>query len=170
MLDPKLIRHSMEVVVKKIQKRGLLVDVAKFNALEQQRKQLQTQMQTLQNERNIRSKAVGFAKADGKEVKDALIDLKVLSDSLKTIEEQFIATQTELDNFLAHLPNIPHDSVPEGKSEEDNQLIRQWGQPKHFTFTIQDHVTLGAMHGWMDFETAAKLAGSRFMVLRGPFA
>lgn len=175
MLDPKLLRNAMETVAAQMKKRGFVIDVAKFNAMEDQRKQLQVKMQELQNARNVRSKEVGIAKASGKNVDEALKSLKELSDSLKLVEEQFANNQLELDDFLARIPNLTHESVPEGKSEEDNQLLRTWGEPKKFSFTPKDHVALGteglnANKGWMDFETAAKISGARFVILRGPFA
>lgn len=170
MLDPKLVRNSIDTVAALLSKRGFVVDVAKFNALEEQRKQLQVKMQDLQNERNVRSKEVGLAKASGKDVNEVLKSLKTLSDDIKSLEEQFARTQVELDDFLARLPNITHESVPLGKSEEDNQEVRSWGTPKQFTFTPKDHVELGKHHGGIDFETAAKLSGARFVVLRSAFA
>lgn len=170
MLDPKLVRSSIETVAAQLKLRGFVIDVAKFNALEDQRKHLQVKMQDLQNERNVKSKEVGFAKASGKNVDDVLKALKELSDSLKLVEEQFAHTQVELDDFLARIPNIPHASVPVGKSEEDNQVIRTSGEVKKFSFTPKDHVELGAKHGWIDFEAGAKISGARFVVLRGPLA
>lgn len=170
MLDPKLVRHSMEEVATKTKRRGMEIDVSKFHALENKRKQLQVKMQELQNERNVRSKEVGYAKAAQKNADDLLNGLKELSDSLKKLEEEFNSIQMELDDFLAHIPNLTHESVPEGKSEEDNQVIRSWGEPKKFSFTPKDHVELGANHGYIDFETAAKISGARFVVLRGPLA
>lgn len=170
MLDPKLIRNSIETVAAQIKKRGFVIDVEKINALEDKRKQLQVKMQDLQNERNVKSKEVGHAKAAGKDVAVILVSLKELSDSLKLLEEQFAAIQVELDDILARIPNLTHDSVPEGRSEEDNQVVRTWGEPKVFSFTPKDHVELGANNGWIDFETAAKISGARFVVLRGPMA
>lgn len=170
MLDPKLIRQSIETIAAQIKKRGFVMDVAKFNALEDQRKQLQVKVQELQNERNVKSREVGHAKGAGKNVDDALISLKELSDSLKILEEQFVRVQVELEDFLARIPNVPHESVPMGKNEEDNQVVRTWGEPKKFSFTPKDHVELGANNNGIDFETAAKLSGARFVVLRGPLA
>lgn len=170
MLDPKLIRQSIDTIAAQMNKRGFIIDVATFNQLEEQRKQLQVKMQDLQNERNVRSKEVGHAKAAGNNVDDVLIKLKEVSEHLKSVEEQFAKIQIELDDFLARIPNIPHESVPVGKSEEDNQLVREWGKPKSFTFKPKDHVELGATLNRMDFETAAKLSGARFVVLRGPLA
>src|SRR3990167_2214658 len=127
-------------------------------------------MQALQNDRNVRSKAVGLAKASGQNVDDVLHSLKEVSDELKSVEEKFAKAQTALDDFLACLPNVPHESVPDGKNEEANEVVRVWREPSSFSFTPKDHVELGAPHGWIDFETAAKLTGARFVVLRGPLA
>jgi len=170
MLDPKLIRSSIENVAAQLKRRGFVIDVAKFHALEEQRKKVQVEMQNLQNKRNLFSKAVGHAKAKGQDVDEVMASLKVLSEDLKLVEEQYAHIQVEVDHFFAQIPNIPHESVPDGKSEDDNQFIRKWGEPKKFTFTPKDHVELGANQGRMDFETAAKLAGARFVVLRGAFA
>jgi seryl-tRNA synthetase len=170
MLDPKLLRNSLDTVAAQLKKRGFVLDIEKFNALEERRKNLQMKMQDLQNERNVRSKEVGLAKASGKNVEEALVSLKGLSDSLKQVEEDCALAQTEMETFLSFLPNILHDSVPPGKSEKDNQVIRTWGEPKKFGFKAKDHVELGAPQGRMDFETGAKLSGARFVVLRGQLA
>lgn len=170
MLDPKLVRHSIDNIAARLQTRGFVLDVAKFNAMEEQRKEMQVRMQDLQNERNVRSKEVGLAKAQGKDVNEVLSSLKELSDSLKSLEEQFAKLQVEMDDFMATIPNIPHESVPVGKSEADNQVVRTWGTPKQFGFTPKDHVELGATDRLIDFETAAKLTGARFVVLHGPMA
>lgn len=170
MLDPKIVRSNFDIVIENVKKRGMKLDVSQFTRLEEQRKVLQVKMQELQNERNVRSKEVGNAKASGSDITESLKDLKTLSDSLKKLEEQFAGIQTELDDFLFRLPNLLHDSVPVGKSEEDNQLVRTWGKPTEFSFKPKDHVELGANQNWIDFETAAKLSGARFVVLRGPLA
>lgn len=170
MLDPKLIRTSITTVAAQLAKRGMQLDIEKFNALEEQRKQLQVHIQELQNQRNVKSKEVGRAKATGDNVDAVLKELKELSDLLKSKEEEFASIQIEWEKFAAMLPNLPHDSVPVGKSEEDNKVVRHWGEPKKFSFTPKDHAELGAKNNWMDFETAAKLSGARFVVLRGPLA
>src|SRR5262245_5167607 len=144
MLDPKIVRNSIEAVAAQTKKRGVALDISRFNSLEEKRKQLQVNMQDLQNERNVRSKEVGIAKASGKNVDEVLKNLKTLSDKLKGVEEQFAATQVEMDDFLARIPNLAHESVPEGKSEEDNQLVRTIGEPPAFAFTAKDHVELGS--------------------------
>lgn len=170
MLDPKLVRNDIETIAAQLQKRGFVLDIGRFKQLEEKRKALQMKMQDLQNERNVRSKQVGKAKASGEDVEVVLKDLKTLSDSLKDIEGECAAAQAEMDDFLSYIPNLLHDSVPVGKSEEDNKLVRTWGEPKKFTFQPKDHVELGLANNWIDFETAAKLSGARFVVLRGQMA
>ncbi|OGT37037.1 MAG: serine--tRNA ligase [Gammaproteobacteria bacterium RIFCSPHIGHO2_12_FULL_38_14] len=170
MLDPKLIRQSIENIASRLKTRGFVLDIAQFNQLEEKRKSLQVSMQALQNERNVRSKEVGILKASQKDASDLLQQLKEQSDALKILETEFTAIQQALDNFLSYIPNLPHESVPVGKSEADNQIIRTFGKPREFSFTPKDHVDLGAKQGWIDFETAAKLSGARFVVLRGPLA
>ncbi|MBA3660484.1 MAG: serine--tRNA ligase [Gammaproteobacteria bacterium] len=170
MLDPKRIRQDIDAIAQALMTRGFKLDVTRFNELEEARKRLQVKMQDLQNERNKRSKEVGFAKAQGKNIDEVKSSLKALSDELKALEEEFAQTQQTLDEFLSYLPNLPHTSVPIGKSEVDNQVVRTWGTPTVFSFQPKDHVELGANQGWIDFETAAKITGARFVVLRGPLA
>lgn len=170
MLDPKLLRANLDNVAARLLKRGFVLDKSAFLALEAERKKLQVAMQRLQNERNVRSKEVGHAKAKGGDVEEVRTQLKALSDELRATEEQFALVQNKLDDFLAVIPNLPHDSVPEGQSDKDNPVIRTWGEPRVFDFTPKDHVDLGAPGDLMDFETAAKITGTRFVVLRGPLA
>lgn len=169
MLDPKLIRQDLEATAAKLKHRGITLDVPRLQALEEQRKALQTKVQDLQNDRNTRSKAIGQAKAKGENVEPLFQQLKELNDTLKLTEEQFSQIQTELNDLLARIPNLPHESVPIGKSEADNQVIRTWGEPRKFNFTPKDHVDLGEKLG-MDFPAATKIAGARFVVLRGTLA
>ncbi len=169
MLDPKLIRSDIQAVAKQLEARGFKLDISQLTSLEEQRKQLQTRLQDLQNERNTRSKAVGMAKAKGEDVDVILAEVKNLGDSLKTTEDQFEKIQIELNTLLAAIPNVPHESVPVGRSEDDNQVIRTWGEPRTFTFTPKDHVDLGSKLG-MDFATAAKISGARFVVLHNKLA
>ncbi|MHB1947330.1 MAG: serine--tRNA ligase [Gammaproteobacteria bacterium] len=169
MLDPKLIRTHLEAVALQLKKRGITLDVPRLNALEEQRKELQVKLQDLQNERNVRSKAVGAAKAAGNDAVAIMQQVKDISETLKTTEEKLVFVQNELNDYLSMLPNIPHESVPEGKSEEDNKLIREWGKPTQFNFTAKDHVDLGVKLG-MDFNVAAKISGARFVVLRNKLA
>jgi len=170
MLDPKLIRHSMTTVITALKQRHYDFPLDEFNRYEEERKVLQVKMQALQNERNTRSKEVGYRKAKGEDITDALTQLKQLSDELTHLEKIFNEKQTILEDLLARLPNLPHASVPIGKNEEDNQVVRVWGEPTHFTFQPKDHVELGTALHYMDFETAAKISGARFVVLRGPLA
>ena len=170
MLDPKLIRNDLETIAAQLKKRGVTLDVARINALEEQRKSLQTKTQELQNERNVRSKAIGAAKASGKNTDDLLKEVNSLGDSLKATEEQFNVIQAELNTYLEQLPNIPNASVPDGKSEEDNIVIRTWGEPTKFNFAPKDHVDLGAKNKALDFETGVKLTKARFTVMRGAIA
>lgn len=170
MLDLKLLRTDIQAVASQLKKRGFDFDVVQFTVLEEKRKTLQIKMQELQNERNVKSKEVGRAKATGNLANELLLQLKILSDTIKGIEEEFAQLQDELDNFLAFVPNLPHSSVVEGKTEEDNPVLRTWGTPTQFSFSPKDHVELGTAYGLMDFETAAKLSGARFVVLKGPLA
>lgn len=170
MLDPKLIRSDINAVAEQLKKRGVTLDVSRLLALEEQRKSLQVETQELQSQRNTNAKAVGQAKAAGKNVDDLLREVSKLGASLKTAEDQLEQIQVELNAYLAQIPNLPHDSVPVGQSEADNQVVRVWGEPKQFSFTPKDHVDLGARNNLMDFETAVKLSMARFVVLRGPIA
>ncbi|MES2217000.1 MAG: serine--tRNA ligase [Pseudomonadota bacterium] len=170
MLDPKLIRSDLPAVAAQLKKRGIVLDTALLTQLEEQRKSLQIKTQDLQNERNVRSKAVGQAKASGKNVDEILKDVKNLGDDLKAVETQLEQVQNKLNDYLAELPNLTHETVPEGKSEEDNKLVRTIGKLPTFKFTPKDHVELGAQNNWMDFEAGVKISKSRFVVLRGPLA
>ncbi|MCE3237881.1 MAG: serine--tRNA ligase [Gammaproteobacteria bacterium] len=169
MLDPKLIRADLNGIAEKLKTRGIILDVSRLHSLEEQRKTVQMHLQNLQNERNTRSKAIGQAKAKN-ENSDALFHtLKELNDSIKVSEEQFSHIQSELNDLLARIPNLPHESVPIGKSEADNKIIRTWGMPRKFDFTPKDHVDLGEKLG-MDFAAGVKIASARFVVLRGMLA
>lgn len=166
MLDPKVIRQDVDAVADALQKRGITFDKMRFNTLEEQRKSLQIKLQDLQNERNVRSKAVGISKAKGENADNIMQEVKDLGENLNATQAKFDQVQIELNDLLAVIPNLPHASVPIGKSEDDNQVVRTWGEPKQFSFTPKDHVDLGAKLG-MDFATASKIAGARFVVLRG---
>ena len=179
MLDPKLIRNDLQTTSAKLKKRGVELDTTLLASLEEQRKSLQISLQNLQNERNTLSKSVGQAKAalsktpdDTKaaaHIENLMQEVKKIGDLLKATDEKFEQIQTQLNDYLLTIPNIPHDSVPDGKSEADNQVIRTWGEPTQFSFTAKDHVDLGAQLG-MDFTTAAKISGARFVVLYGQLA
>lgn len=170
MLDSKLVRTQLHEVADRLAVRGFVLDVARFEALEAQRKTLQTRTEQLQAERNSRSKSIGQAKQRGEDIAPLLAEVDQMGSDLEQGKRDFDSIQTELDNLLLNIPNLPHESVPVGEDEEANVEVSRWGMPRSFDFTIQDHVALGEQHGWLDFETAAKLSGARFALLRGPIA
>ncbi|MGB5471890.1 MAG: serine--tRNA ligase [Gammaproteobacteria bacterium] len=170
MLDPRLLRTELDAVATQLARRGYALDTAALRALEERRKAIQVQTQELQAERNKRSKGIGRAKAAGEDIAPLLAEVEGLGDQLKAAEEQLAALQDELNAVLLDIPNLPHESVPEGRGEEDNPEIRRWGEPPTFDFEPKDHVDLGEALGLLDFETAAKLTGSRFSVIQGPLA
>lgn len=170
MLDPKLLRQELAQVAEKLATRGFKVDVETITRLEEQRKVLQVATQDLQQERNSRSKLIGQAKAKGEDVAPLMAQVAQLGDDLVSKEKELDALQNQLQAIYAAIPNIPHSSVPVGKSESDNVEIKRWGTPKQFNFTPKDHVDLGENLGLMDFAAGAKLAGARFVVLHGVLA
>ncbi|CAN7580489.1 serine--tRNA ligase [Pseudomonas sp. LjRoot71] len=170
MLDSKLVRTQLQEVAERLATRGFALDVARFEALEAQRKTVQTRTEQLQAERNSRSKSIGQAKQRGEDIAPLLAEVDKMGSDLEEGKRELDAIQTELDNLLLNIPNLPHESVPVGEDEEGNVEVSRWGTPRSFDFPIQDHVALGEQHGWLDFETAAKLSGARFAVLRGPIA
>jgi len=170
MLDPRRLRTDLEKVRQQLARRGYALDINRFNALEEQRKVLQVRTQELQQERNARSKAIGRAKAKGEDVSEIMESVAALNDRLKVAEEELNLVQAELNDLLLEIPNLPHASTPDGTSEEDNQEIRRWGEPRQFDFPVRDHVDIGEGLGQIDFETAAKITGSRFAVMSGGIA
>ena len=170
MLDPKLIRNDLEAVARQLARRGFTLDTAKLQALEQRRKDIQALTQELQAERNGHSRNIGKAKANGEDIAPLLKEVEGLGEQLKSREDELAIVQAELNDILLGIPNILHATVPEGKGEEDNQELRTWGKPTQFDFEPKDHVDLGEQLGQFDFETAAKLTGSRFCVIQGPLA
>jgi seryl-tRNA synthetase len=170
MLDPKLLRSDLAGVGRRLKARGFSLDADVIEKLESQRKELQVATQELQNQRNTQSKAIGKAKAAGKDASVLLTEVATLGDRLKENEKKLTDIQQELNTILAGIPNLTHESVPKGSSEKDNVEIRRWGEPPGFDFEIKDHVDLGAGLGQLDFDVAAKLTGSRFVFMRGPLA
>lgn len=168
MLDPKLIRSELEQVEAQLARRGFPLDTAAFAALETRRREVQARTQSLQSERNSRSKLVGQAKARGEDIQPLLAEMASFGDELKRMEAELDDIQTGLEDLLLGVPNILDADVPEGRSEADNQEIHRWGEPRAFAFEPRDHVELGARLGQMDFEAAARIAGARFVVLHGP--
>ncbi len=170
MIDPKLLRNDLNAVVSNLQRRGFSLDVQRYQQLEEARSQLQHKTQELQAERNRSSKEIGVLKSQGKDIQSLLDQVAYLGDALKVNEEKLVVLLDELNNFLLHIPNLLDDSVPEGRSEEDNLEIRRWGTQPEFAFAAKDHIALGEALGEMDFEAAAKLSGARFVVLRNGLA
>ena len=166
MLDIQLLRNDLPGVAARLAERGMTLDTAAFERLEARRKTVQTQTQELQAKRNQLSKQVGQAKAKGEDASALMAEVTAQADKLKALEQELAQAQTELDEFLAVIPNLPHASVPPGKSPDDNVEIRRVGTPRTFDFAAKDHVDLGAGLGQIDFDTAAKLAGARFVVLK----
>jgi len=170
MLDPKFLRNEMQTVVAGLKRRGFEFDVANWETLEAERKKIQTQTQDLQAKRNAASKEIGKAKSKGEDVSGIMAQVASLGDELKQAESELDRLQQELTDIALGLPNIPHASVPDGINEEANVEVRRWGEPKTFNFEVKDHVDLGEGTGGLDFETAAKITGSRFAVINGPLA
>jgi seryl-tRNA synthetase len=171
MLDPKLLRQTPEEVAEKLKRRGYALDTKKLAELEEQRKTLQVEVDQLRNTRNSRSQEIGKAKAKGESVETLLAEVAGLGDNLKTQEEKLENIQKQYDDFCLQIPNIPHESVPIGKDENDNVEVRRNGTIRTFNFTPLDHVALGEnlqinQSPLMDFAAASKLSGARFVVLR----
>ena len=170
MLDSKLLRSNLQDVADRLASRGFKLDVARIDALEAKRKEVQTLTEKLQAERNAISKSIGQAKARGEDIAPLMASVETMGSDLANGKVELETIQTELDSILLSLPNLPDASVPVGADEDDNVEIRRWGTPTAFDFEIKDHVALGEQYGWLDFETAAKLSGARFALLRGPIA
>ncbi|ROM84964.1 serine--tRNA ligase [Pseudomonas brassicacearum] len=170
MLDSKLLRSNLQDVADRLASRGFVLDVARIEALEEQRKTVQTTTEKLQAERNAISKSIGQAKQRGEDIAPLMASVENMGSELNNGKIALDAIQTELDAILLGIPNLPHESVPVGEDEDGNVEVRRWGTPKTFDFAVQDHVALGEKFGWLDFETAAKLSGARFALLRGPIA
>jgi len=170
MLDPRLLRTELGFVARQLSRRGFALDTARIEALEGQRKDIQVRTQQLQAERNSRSKSIGKAKKAGEDIALLLAQVAELGDQLKAAETELTRLQNRLQDIALGLPNLPHESVPDGRDEADNREERRWGEPRKFDFEPKDHVDLGVPTGWMDFDVAAKVTGSRFVVLSGPMA
>ncbi len=170
MLDPKLVRTQTQEVADQLKKRGFDLDVSLIAELEEKRKSLQVKKETLENERNTRSKSIGQAKAAGEDIAPLLAEVGRLKDELATVDGEFEVVATELEGIIAGIPNIPDSEVPFGSDEDDNVEVSKWGTPRTFNFTPKDHVDLGADLGLLDFEAGAKLTGARFNVMKGQIA
>jgi len=170
MLDPHLLRADLGFVAEQLARRGIALDTGRIEDLEARRKAIQVCTQELQGERNSRSRLIGQAKKAGEDVAPLLAQVAALGDQLKAAESELAGVQEDLREIALGLPNLPHASVPDGRDEADNREERRWGEPRSFDFTPKDHVDLGVPTGWMDFDLAVKLTGSRFVVLSGPLA
>ncbi|MGZ8188686.1 MAG: serine--tRNA ligase [Methylosarcina sp.] len=169
MLDPRLFRADLDFVKQQLSRRSFDFDSGHYAALEARRKECQVKTQELQNERNSRSKAIGHAKAKGEDIQPLLDQVQHLGDQLKALETELSDIQAEMTALMEGIPNLPDESVPDGKNEESNLEISRWGEPRMFDFNPKDHVDLGVRFN-MDFELGAKIAGARFVVLTGRLA
>tara|TARA_A100001037_G_scaffold11176_1_gene10736 strand:+ start:1385 stop:2662 length:1278 start_codon:yes stop_codon:yes gene_type:complete len=170
MLDPQLLRTEAESVAERLTVKKYILDVDQLRSLEEQRKGLQSGLQDLQAERNRSAKEVGQRKAAGEDVSDLIEQTSGLSGKISAIENDLEGVRSALDELMHGIPNIPHESVPVGDSDTDNEEVRRWGDPTAFAFEPADHVSLGSGLGMMDFELAAKITGSRFVVMSGAIA
>lgn len=171
MLDPVLLRTQPAELAQRLKEtRGFDLDVSRIADLEASRKQIQKRTEELQNLRNTRSKAIGQAKAKGEDVSALMAEVAGFGDELKASEVKLDEIRAEIEAIALGIPNLPHASVPVGSDEAGNVEQHRWGTPRTFDFPVKDHVELGARHGWLDADTAAKLSGARFTVLRGQLA
>ncbi|MBD9369195.1 serine--tRNA ligase [Xanthomonas sp. XNM01] len=171
MLDPALLRNQTAALAERLlATRGYALDLAVLESAESERKQIQIRTQELQNLRNTRSKAIGQAKAKGEDVSALMAEVAGFAEELAASEVRLAQVRAQLEELSLGIPNLPAEDVPLGKDETENQEIARWGTPRGFDFPVKDHVELGAANGWLDAETAAKLSGARFTVLRGPIA
>ncbi len=170
MIDPKLLRADPETVARNLARRGVVLDVAAWRALEERRKSAQVESDRLRAERNANAKAVGMAKGRGEDASALLARGERLTGELAAVERALTSVQAEIDGWQLALPNLLHESVPDGTSEADNREVRRWGEPRAFEFEPLDHVTVGERLGGLDFEAAARISGARFAVMRGQIA
>ena len=170
MLDPVHLRKNLAATAERLALRGFVLEADRIAALEEERRQVQIATQELQAQRNARSKAIGAAKAAGEDIEPLRARLSALGEDLKVKQERLALIQDQLREIALGVPNLTHESVPVGASEDDNREERRWGEPRRFDFEARDHVDLGARLAGMDFDLASKLAGSRFVALAGSFA
>ncbi|MCS6945649.1 MAG: serine--tRNA ligase [Sutterellaceae bacterium] len=169
MIDIAWLRKDLAAVTARLRTRGFEFDTAAFEALEAERKSVQVQTEQLQAKKNALSKQIGQMRARGEDAAALMAEAARIPDALKALEAQLADVQARLQKLLLGVPNVPHASVPVGRSAEDNIEVRRWGEPRRFDFPVRDHVDVGAPLG-LDFETSAKLSGARFVVMRGPVA
>ena len=170
MFDIQLLRKDIQAVADRLASRGMTLDTARIATLEAERKDIQTQTQDMQAKRNGLSKQIGIAKGKGEDTASIMAEVAGLGDALKGLEDRLEGIQGEFNQILMTLPNLPHESVPNGKGEADNVELRRVGEPRRFDFPVKDHVDLGESLELLDFATAAKIASSRFVLMRGDLA
>jgi seryl-tRNA synthetase len=170
MLDPKQLRTNLDELVRKLARRGYQLDTVSLAALEEKRKRVQMIAQQFQSERNAKSKMIGAAKSKGQDTSRLMQEVANTGAALMQSENELARIQSDLSEVALGIPNIPHDSVPDGKDETENKEIRRWGEPRKFEFTPREHIELGEALGMLDFDTAAKITGARFVVMNGALA
>ncbi|MFO7541579.1 MAG: serine--tRNA ligase [Thiobacillus sp.] len=170
MLDIQLLRKDAPLVAERLAARGFHLDAARFDVLEAERKTIQTRTQEAQSRRNSMSKQIGMMKGKGEDTTAVMAEVAGLGDELKQMEERLGVLQTEINDFLMGVPNLPHESVAVGKDETANVEVSRWGTPRSFDFVVRDHVDIGEGLGQLDFAAAVKITGSRFAVMRGGLA
>src|SRR5688500_9956818 len=170
MLDIQILRKDLPAAIAGLKRRGFEFDEAGFRSLDEERKRLQSRTEELQNKRNTLSKQIGVLKGKKEDASAVMAEVAGLGDELKANETALAANREKQDAFLRVIPNIPRAEVPDGKSGDDNVEVRRWGEPRKFDFAVKDHVDVGAGLAGVDFDTAAKLAGARFVVLKGGVA
>ena len=170
MIDPKLLRSDPEAVARNLARRGYTLDVQGLKALEEKRKPWQVESDRLRAERNASAKAIGMAKGRGEAVAPLIAKSERAAEDLAKAEQELTAVQAELEQWTLGLPNLLHDSVPDGKDESGNAEVRRWGSPREFDFTPRDHIEIGERLGGLDFEAATRMSGARFVVMRSQVA
>ena len=170
MIDPKLLRTELDTVAEKLAKRGYELDKAFWQQVEEQRKSIQVKTEELQAKKNAGAKQIGLMKRNGENTDALMAEMATISSEMKQAEDALKVLQEKIQAAALTIPNLPDDSVPAGKDENDNVEMRRWGEPRQFDFEVKDHSDLGEDLGLLDFEMAAKLTGSRFSVLKGQLA
>ncbi|OAT23419.1 serine--tRNA ligase [Proteus myxofaciens] len=170
MLDPNLLRNELDAVAEKLARRGFTLDVEKIRQQEERRKVLQVETESLQAERNSRSKSIGAAKSRGEDIEPLRQEVNLLGEKLEKAKAELEKLQAEIRDYALTIPNIPDDAVPNGKDDSENVEVSRWGTPKTYDFELKDHVTLGELTDGLDFASAVKITGSRFVVMKGQIA
>ena len=170
MLDPNLLRNELDAVAEKLARRGFTLDVEKIRQQEERRKVLQVETESLQAERNSRSKSIGAAKARGEDIEPLRQEVNLLGEKLEAAKAELEVLQAEIRDYVLTIPNMPDDAVPNGKDVSENVEVSRWGTPKTYDFELKDHVTLGELTDGLDFASAVKITGSRFVVMKGQVA